>query len=349
MKILVYTDVQATEGAERCRARPEVTLQRYRTARFFIELERLARERRVDAVWDLGDTLDNRSEIPVPTIQVVEAGLAWLMRGRGGPLCYKLIGNHEQHQKAAGVHTGALFNPFFRVVPEREVFDWSRVEEDGPWIIAAAFPYDFEDAAAWIRAEVVRGREANRNVIVIGHLPLKGARLPGGPLATGLEADCLEGADFALLGHVHRHQEVRRSYWYVGSPFQQDFGEAGEPKGVALFDTRTLEVEFVDLGGFPQYRVAEAAGLPDELALGEDRWKILVRDRAQAQAIYARPWAPEVELTYLYEEAAARDPEANVLVGEPESLVKEYLATHPAAGLDGARLLEMGMGFLRGQ
>ena len=349
MKVLVYTDLQATEGADLCRTHPGVPLQRYRTARFFIEVEKLARQHKVDAIWDLGDTLDNRSEIPVPTIQVTEAGLRWLMQGKPNTLCYKLIGNHEQQQKALDMHTGALFNPFFHVVPRCAVFDWSKIEKDGPWIIAVAFPYDLEETAQWIRAEIKRGRMEDRNIIILAHIPLIGAKMNSGLATTGLDSACLEGADLALMGHIHRHQEVRPNYYYLGSPFQQDFGEAGDPKYVAILDTQTLALELVKLDGFPQYRVGEASALPDNLDMGEDRWKVFVRNREQAQQIYSRPWAADIsEISYLYDEAEARDPETSVMVDDPSALIGEYLKAHPNPTLNSEELLRVGMRMLKG-
>lgn len=349
MRVLVYTDLQATEGAELCRGQSNVPLQRYRTAKFFIEAEKIARAHSVDAIWDLGDTLDNRSEIPVPTIQVTEAGLRWLMQGKPSTLCYKLIGNHEQQQKALGVHTGALFNPFFCVVPGCAVFDWGKIEKDGPLIIAVAFPYDTKATEEWLRNAIVRGRQVDRNIIILAHIPLIGAKMSSGMATGGLDPACLEGADLALMGHIHKHQEVRPNYWYLGSPFQQDFGEAGDPKYVAILDTQTLKLEFIPLDGFPQYRVGEAANMPSNLDLREDRWKVFVRTREQAQRMYATPWAAEVsEITYLYEETATRDASVGVLASEPSAMVEEYLKSHPNPGLKEDKLLTLGLQLLNG-
>ena len=349
MKVLIYTDLQATEGAELCRTCPGVPLQRYRTALFFLEAEKLARQHRVEAVWDLGDTLDNRSDVPVPTIQVTEAGLRWLMQGKPSALSYKLIGNHEQQQKAAGVHSGALFNPFFHVVPQCAVFDWNQIEKDGPWIIAVAFPYDLKATEEWIREEIRRGRAADRNIIVIAHIPVTGAKMPSGAAANGLDPCCLEGADLALMGHIHHRQEMRPNYWYLGSPFQQDFGEANDQKYIAILDTQTLKVEFITLEGFPQYKIGEASEMPDNLNMGEDRWKIIVRDRLQAQQIYSKPWAADVsEITYLYNETETQDAKTNVLIGEPVVLLEEYLRSHPSPTLDAKKLLAIGTRMLQG-
>ena len=346
MKVLIYTDVQACERAERCRQRPEMPLQLHRTARFFSEMERLARERGVDAIWDLGDTLDDRSDISAPTLQVTEAGLRWLMRGLQPATCYKLIGNHEQYEKATHIHTGGLFHPFFRVVPDHAVFDWTSLEEGGPWIVALAFPYDPREAD-WLRDAIDRGKKRGARVVVIGHLPLVGASMPAGRLAAGLDPKCLDGADLALLGHVHRHQRISQNVWYVGSPFQQDFGEAADTKHVALLDTQTLSVEFPSLSGFPRYRVAEATDLPEDFEPGEDRWDVVVRSREQAQAIYSKPWAAHVELEYVYK---TEEPGSNEEAGDlsPEALLRDYMARNPTTGLDEARMLELGTKLLCG-
>ncbi|MDD5305672.1 MAG: metallophosphoesterase [Elusimicrobia bacterium] len=342
MKILVYTDVQACERSERCRLRPDVPLQRHRTAVFFAEMERLAREHNVGAVWDLGDTLVDRSEISVPTLQVTEAGLRWLMRGLPPALCYKLIGNHEQYEKATHTHAGGLFHPFFRVVPERAVFDWY----DGPWIVALAFPYDLPAAELWLQEAIKAGQDCGRRVVVIGHAPVRGAGVPSGKLTAGLDPSCLDGADLALLGHVHRHQRIGERSWYVGSPFQQDFGEAADTKHVAILDTDTLAVDFPAMTAFPQYRVADVSAMPDDFDPGEDRWSVVVRSREEAQRLYGKPWAAKVEIEYVYERNQVRQEESVDL--SPETLVRDYARLNQAPGLDAARLVDLGVSIVRG-
>src|SRR5213078_511087 len=100
----------------------------------------------------------------------------------------------------------------------------------------------------------------------------------------------LRGFDLSLLGHVHKPQEVAPGAHYIGSPFQQDFGEKNEAKRVAVLETDTLEVEWVPIEGFPEYRVCtldEFKRLVD--AKDEHRYQVHVRNPQEAEQYYAHP------------------------------------------------------------
>jgi hypothetical protein len=62
---------------------------------------------------DLGDTTDDRTSIPVPTINSLLSGLTPF---RGWNV--KLIGNHEQFLRNATVNVGKLFERHFAVIDD---------------------------------------------------------------------------------------------------------------------------------------------------------------------------------------------------------------------------------------
>ena len=72
----------------------------------------------------------------------------------------------------------------------------------------------------------------DRNIILFGHFPVAGSYDNTGTrkLPIGVRRSFLTGATMGLLGHVHRGQVLLPNVHYVGSPFQQDFGEAGDTK-----------------------------------------------------------------------------------------------------------------------
>jgi DNA repair exonuclease SbcCD nuclease subunit len=53
-----------------------------------------------------------------------------------------------------------------------------------------------------------------------------------------IRPDVFRSVDAALLGHIHRQQQVAPNAWYAGSPEYLDFGEATQTKGFLLWDVQ---------------------------------------------------------------------------------------------------------------
>jgi DNA repair exonuclease SbcCD nuclease subunit len=82
-----------------------------------------------------------------------------------------------------------------------------------------------------------------------------GSKVASGTVVEGVPRDALRHFSAGFLGHIHKPQTVVKNVYYVGSPFQQHWGEAGENKRLAIFDTDTHAVTWVpmDTYGFPYY------------------------------------------------------------------------------------------------
>lgn len=330
MKAFVFGDLQAGESTERCRHDPTLPLQRWRVQRFYAEAARLARARGCQAVFDLGDTTDDRNSLPLPTLAAVAQGTRELAQGTQLARNLKLIGNHEQHVKHAGLHTGALFSPWGQVVEGVETFTWPDLDLT---IVAASFPAD-GDAIGPRVEQALRSARTSRTLL-LGHLQVKGAQMGGGLSAGGIEPRVVNLATAALLGHVHRWQALGSAAWYLGSPFQQDYGEAGSDKKVAILDLETLAVEFVELPGFPRYRHCNLPELPAQVE-GEDRWRVSLRTHAEATEFYAQHRVDAVpELMFNADpslgSAEAGETRPNL---DPSALVREFARLRPLTGWD---------------
>jgi predicted phosphodiesterase len=339
VKILVYSDLQADEGSTRLRGDPSQPVQRWRTRRFYHWATRLVRTSQVDAVWDLGDTTDNRTAIAHPTLDVVMRGCAELTRGLERSLCLKLIGNHEQHLKATRVHCGELFAPYFRVIPDREVVIVGDLS-----LVCTAFNTDTAGQARWLAETVAAQKAQGRRVVVLGHLQVKGCRLSSGLAGDGVPAEALAGADLVLLGHVHRRQPVGTNGFYVGSPFQQDFGEADDPvKAVAILDTDTLSLAWEHPPGFPRYRTISV----DELtvaASGNDILSVILRTPQEAERFYALPAAAHADPVYAFDEAPVQEAATRSDVDLTfEALVRRKVELDPLPGVEADELVKAGL------
>lgn len=295
MKLLCYADLQATDGDELCFTQPNVTLQHYRVSRFFDDLARIYKDYQCDQIVDLGDTTDDRTSIPWPTVEVLGAGMAKLP---GGKRHWKLTGNHEQYLRDITVNNRRLFDHTFHVIDDR------RIQGMGDWTaFFVSYPADHREITEWLLKELPRIRGPK---ILFGHFQTEGAFFNNSTALTGVPKAVLEKFNLVLLGHIHLPQSVTPKIHYVGSPFQQDWGEANQHKRVGIVDTDTMTVEWVPLTGYPEYRsvtYAEFTRLADEAT--EHRYKVTLNSHEETEAFFRHPNFTRATAHYNYDETPA--------------------------------------------
>jgi DNA repair exonuclease SbcCD nuclease subunit len=342
-RFLIFSDLQATEGEERLRANPAIPLQRWRVERFYADLATLAKANDARYLIDLGDTTDDRKALPVPTINAVMSGLSVVNHNPEHSI--KLIGNHEQAYRDATQHPGLMYGQFFGHV----IVDTGVIEMGNTVIICMSFPNDEELAAEWLAStvrywkhEVATADRPDPLVLVLGHLPVVGAVNNGRTLPGGIHRDNFKDADLVLLGHVHQPQIISDNALYIGSPFQQDFGECGQDKFVGLLDLDTLEFNWLPLPSpFPRYLRLTVDELECLDSLGEDRAQVVLRTADEARRFHACPLAPLVEPDY---QLAPIESEKGAQISDMPRVdwVEEWVDKKPLAGFTRDELLEAG-------
>lgn len=295
MKALCYTDLQATDGHERCFNDPTQSLQISRVSALYSILLQIYKEHRCDCLWDLGDTTDDRTAVPVPAIDAVCYGLGQFPQSQWN---LKLIGNHEQYLRNTNVHIGEMFMPFFNVVPGNQAFTQGNTR-----ILCCSYPACIADTAQWIGDQHKLAQKAGQKVILLGHFSVMGCMTGDGRLLEGMPKDIVSWADLGLLGHIHKPQSITKRIHFIGSPFQQNWGERGEEKRVAIVDISTATVKWVLITGFPLY---QSVGLEEFKELcsveTEDRFKVILKTQAEAATFYAHPLAHRAEPIYEFTE-----------------------------------------------
>ncbi len=98
---------------------------------------------------------------------------------------------------------------------------------------------------------------AEPNDILISHFGLNEGMLSSGiSMIADVGIKELTKFKLVLLGHYHKAQELqsKNTYlYYVGSPFQKDWGEKHQLKRFIDYNTETLEVKSIDLLGYTKH------------------------------------------------------------------------------------------------
>ena len=325
--VLVYSDLQATDGSERLFSDPSKPLQLWRVQKFYDDLYQLYKKHDCQGLWDLGDTFDDRSSIPVPALDTVLSGLSQFPHSKLG---IKLIGNHEHYNRQGTVNCGRVFGSPFNgaVVTDCRNYQVSKKV----MLICCAYPADEHQAAQLLESNLDYCHSNGWQTVILGHFQAVGASMNSGQSLTGIPKEVLTRANLALLGHVHKPQSLAPNVHYVGSPFQQNFGEAGEEKRVGLLDLDTLNLTWLPMPGFPTYQTSSFATWqanyhPDS----EDRHTVVIQPGESAQ-FFAHPNRSRVcELVYQATESTAIT--QPTVVAEQRDWLAHYLSLVLPTGL----------------
>jgi DNA repair exonuclease SbcCD nuclease subunit len=199
-----------------------------------------------------------------------------------------------------------MFRHRFKIVDKITV---DKIE--GVTVICSAYPASEKELAEQLDSLILKHRQTP--TVILGHWTVKGCQLNSGLSLSGLGKELLDRVDLALLGDVHKPQKIGKNGYYVGSPFQQDYGEAGEAKRVAILtlDNGAISLEFVPMVGFPEYRVVGYQQFVDMVTeSSEDRYQVIIKSPEEAEKYYAHPLSGRAQPIYNYALTAAGSTEA---------------------------------------
>jgi hypothetical protein len=327
MKFLVFSDLHATEGAERCFHNPTLPLQRYRVSLFLEKLKAIFLEEKCQGILDLGDTTEDRASIPMPTISSM---LPQLQQFQGSAARnFKLLGNHEQYEKSGLVHSGPLYAGIFYVIN-----NLATIELDDCNLVAASFPADESYLTQQLKQIATTDLDLREcPLILIGHFQVAGATMNSGPSLTGLRLDVLKSFDLVLLGHVHLGQSLAPNVHYVGSPFQQNFGESGQLKRVAILDTVGPTVTFIEITGLPMYHVTSLESFLGQFdPAAEDRYRVVLKNWAEVERFFAHPYANRATPIFQFNPQAehqARSGQSHSWILPPREVLMSFAQRYP--------------------
>ena len=227
MKIALVTDTHAgIRGDSDTFAEYQ---ERFWYEQFFPYLE----EHKIKSIIHLGDVTDRRKHISYKTLHRFKKVLDKMRYEYDLSI---VIGNHDTYYKNTNRINSmdCLFNDGIDVYEET-----SEVSFDGlnvlmvPWINSGN-----ED-------DTLKRIKNSRAKVVFGHLNLAGFPFAKGSVSMdGMNRNRFQKFDMVFSGHFHTRSHMD-NVWYLGSPFEQTWIDHGEERGFHVFDTETLELEFV--------------------------------------------------------------------------------------------------------
>jgi DNA repair exonuclease SbcCD ATPase subunit/DNA repair exonuclease SbcCD nuclease subunit len=201
----------------------------------------------------LGDFWDQRGVLNVRQLDALLSHFdTWKARG------IELVmvpGNHDQVTVDGSIHSVRVFDPYLNVTVATEPLLWP--EQQIAFLPWRETPSEqeamFEGLCEWTDAERTKGDAAP--FTIFGHAEVGGAQANSGARALGRVSPktIKKVASACYLGHYHKRQQVSDRIWYIGSPFEMDFGERGQPHGIALIEQGNREPMFIDLPGFAKH------------------------------------------------------------------------------------------------
>jgi UDP-2,3-diacylglucosamine pyrophosphatase LpxH len=234
MKIALVTDTHF--GARSDSAQFDSYFKRFYNDIFFPELDK----RGIKDVIHLGDCFDRRKYINFNSLKSCREYFFEQLTNRGIHMDM-IVGNHDTFFK----NTNDVNSPELLLgeYPNLTTYDKAEiVSYDGlkillmPWICAD----NWEHASKLI--------QSNISEVCFGHLELAGFVMFKGQDAhidhSGLDPTIFKDYKLVCSGHFH-HKHGKGNVEYLGNPYQLFWNDFEDDRGFHIFDTKTLQLEFI--------------------------------------------------------------------------------------------------------
>ena len=195
------------------------------------------KKRRIDTVLDLGDTYDNRRALDLWAANWSKAEYFDKLREMGVTV-HALVGNHTAYFKDTND-----VNTLTGIVGE---YDNINIYDRATEVEIGGLPILF---LPWInqqnKEESYAAIENSKSKVAMGHLELNGFEAHRGYIMDhGDSTAPYRKFEKVFSGHYHRKSQ-RNNIWYLGNPYQIYWNDYRDPRGFHIFDTETLELEFI--------------------------------------------------------------------------------------------------------
>jgi len=200
---------------------------------FFPEIK----ARGITTVVHLGDLFDRRKYINFNLLYESRKGILENPTSKGLDW-HVLVGNHDCYHRDSN-----------EVNSVRELCDhypnW-KVYEKPTEVVLGGLPILF---VPWLNPTILEaGLQTiadSKSKVLMGHLEIAGFHMDQAQISEhGLDKSIFEKYKHVFSGHFH-HKSEDGPIKYLGAPYEMTFIDMNDPKGFHVFDTETLELQFV--------------------------------------------------------------------------------------------------------
>lgn len=232
MKVCLITDTH--HGARGDSVAFDLYFKQFYDNIFFPTIE----ERRITRIIHLGDCFDRRKYINFNSLQSCKE--YFFDKARDLKIRIDMIvGNHDTFFK----NTNDVNSPDLLLKEYQNITTYSSpttINVDGrdilmlPWICTD----NYQDSMKAISETSAK--------VCFGHLELEGYQMfKGQENHEGFDPKLFKHFDLVCSGHFH-HRQSKGNITYLGNPYQMFWNDYDDPRGFHIFDTETLELEFVE-------------------------------------------------------------------------------------------------------
>ena len=280
MKAVFFSDLHAHAWGQFSTTLPNGRNSRLQhTLDVLEQIRDYCKENSVTHLFMLGDVFHSRTNINVDVFSAT-----WqAFRDLAGAVDHFVIlrGNHDSYDAQGVQHSLKAFEQFATVVDEEAVLDL-----DGCRVGAIGYTPDVDK---WKTFAKLAARDLD---FFLFHQGITGGTVGAFNIALkaeiGAEDIPTAKATWCLAGHYHKHQWVKDTIGFIGSPQQHSFSERDEPKGFLVSEhgpsgwSRPKQVP----SNAPQFHMFESIqGFQGALEAGLDPQKHYVRVKAGGENV----------------------------------------------------------------
>ena len=199
-------------------------------------------EYKISTVIHLGDVVDRRKYINFNTANKLRKILLEPLSSRNINT-YFIIGNHDVTFKNTN-SINALRELFAKhSYPTFKIYDGEPEEVKFDDLSILFIPWITDDKM--IKESTYKKIQESTARIVMGHLEIQGFEMYKGSIVShGDDRNIFSKFDTVYSGHYH-HKSTDGHIFYLGSHAEFTWSDYDDPKGFHVFDTETLNIEFI--------------------------------------------------------------------------------------------------------
>jgi DNA repair exonuclease SbcCD nuclease subunit len=198
----------------------------------------------VDVLNILGDFYDNRNNVNVLTQNMGYLCMSLLEENLPQLQVRIILGNHDiYYRNTRQYHSLKKFERFPNIEVISEITEKTEHGKDFlyvPWLINHDELYTYN-------------KTKKSYDVVFGHFEINGFKMNGGYVEEkGIDRELFKKQGTVFSGHFHKRSE-EGNIIYCGNPFHMDWNDAGDDKGIYIYDLTTGRKRFIINDKSPKY------------------------------------------------------------------------------------------------